>query len=157
MLTHLALYDSHSVCQSRCYQIWLSVMFTPCANVGVHKSGSLRFPLGVQHRSATTCLGASGHAIFEPQRGRGGCPRKRSGWRGERAGHESGGTFPFRAASSRPDPNQPDPTHVDMTRHEGIGCARAGCRGAARESGVAGEEKGSATQVAAPVLSGAHP
>ncbi len=30
--------------------------------------------------------------------GGGGCPRKRSGWRGERAGHTSGGAFPFRAA-----------------------------------------------------------
>ncbi len=30
-----------------------------------------------------------------------GCPRKRSGRRGERAGHASGSAFPFRAALSR--------------------------------------------------------
>ena len=46
----------------------------------------------------------------------GGCPRKRSGWRGERAGHSSGGAFPFRAASSRADSTRHDPTRHDTTR-----------------------------------------
>ncbi len=45
------------------------------------------------------------HRIFirawAPAGAKGGCPRKRSGWRGERAGHASGGAFPFRAAPSR--------------------------------------------------------
>ncbi len=46
----------------------------------------------------------------------GGRPRKRSGWRGERAGHSSGGAFPFRAASSRADSTRHDPTRHDTTR-----------------------------------------
>ncbi len=45
-----------------------------------------------------------------PSEAGGGCPRKRSGWKGDRAGYSSGGAFPVRAASFRPDPTRPDTT-----------------------------------------------